>query len=239
METIVVTGAAGGMGVALCQRLLTRGWAVVGLDQSATRLEALASESRGMPFTPVCADLAAPDLLDRLTAPVAGKRVVGLVNLAGISVGSSIDSLTDAAWERSLAVNTTAPMRLAKFCAPLMQAAGGGSIVNVSSPVGLIGAKKPSYAASKGALHGLTMSLARNLGTHGIRVNLLLPGPTITHMTTDWPDERRAAIAASSFLGRLCTPEDVAGVIAFLLSTESSYMTGSVVDLTAGSMFTH
>jgi NAD(P)-dependent dehydrogenase (short-subunit alcohol dehydrogenase family) len=154
-------------------------------------------------------------------------------------MGNDIFHLEDADWLESFAINVSPAMVLARALAPMMAASGGGSIVNVGSPAAIVGARKPSYAASKAALSGLTLSLARNLGPKGIRVNLFLPGPMITPMTEDWPEEKRAAIAASSFLGRLCQPEESAAVIAFLLSPAASYITGAVIDGTAGSMFGH
>ncbi|MDD5272714.1 MAG: SDR family NAD(P)-dependent oxidoreductase, partial [Methylovulum sp.] len=139
----------------------------------------------------------------------------------------------------SFAVNVTPAMRLIRLLTPAMRRNQGGSIVNVGYPVGIIGARKPSYAASKAALHGLTMSCARQLGGDNIRVNLLLPGPTITYMTCDWGQERRDGIAENTFLKRLCTPEEIAKTINFLIGNESSYITGSVMDMTAGSLYGH
>ncbi len=237
MKTVLVTGAAGGMGRATCRVLLDRGWRVLALDRHADRLAALAAEA-GDAVVPLRCDLADPDLRAQV-APHLDDRLAGLVNLAGISTGDRLERLTDAAWRTSFAVNVDGPMRLCQVCAPHLAAAGGGSIVNVSSPVGFIGARKPSYAASKAALLGLTMSLARNLGGAGTRVNLLLPGTTITHMTDDWSPERRADIASETLLGRLCEPEEVGRVIAFLLSADASYVTGSVVDMTCGGMLGH
>ncbi len=83
------------------------------------------------------------------------------------------------------------------------------------------------------------MSCARNLGEFNIRVNLLLPGTTITEMTKDWGQERQLAIAKESLLGRLCTPQEIAESIAFLLSDHSRYMSGSILDMTCGSMWGH
>ena len=196
----------------------------------------LASEQ----ISTLCIDLADVNLAQHVLKELTILPPVwGLVNLAGISQGSTIDELSEADWQRSFAVNVDPVFRLIQAVSPQMKANGGGSIINVSSPVGYIGARKPSYAASKAALHGLTMSCARNLGEFNIRVNLLLPGTTITEMTKDWSVERQQAIAEESWLKRLCTPQEIAESIAFLLSEHSRYMTGSVLDMTCGSMCGH
>lgn len=237
-KTVVITGAAGGMGAALCEHLLEREWTVIGIDHNQHRIKALAD--RHANFHPVAIDLTDSCLTQKVLAQVQQlPSLKGLVNLAAISYGDSIEQLDDEAWERSFAVNVTPAMRLIRALAPLLRENGGGSIVNVSSPVALVGARKASYSASKSALHGLTMSCARNLGAANIRVNLLLPGPTITYMTKDWSQARQQAIAEGSFLKRLCQPQEIARVIAFLLNDDSSYITGSTVDMTAGSMFGH
>ena len=237
-KTVVITGAAGGMGRTICRHLASSGWQVVAIDHNSGRLTALAESQPGIHA--LQADLTDPELCGRLLNLLQGlPPVTGLVNLAGISHGSTIDQLDDEAWELSFAVNVTPAMRLIRALAPVFRQQRQGSIINVGSPVGFIGARKPSYAASKAALLGLTMSCARNLGVDGIRVNMLLPGPTITEMTVDWSDERRQEIAQNSFLKRLCTPEEIADVISFLLGPDSRYMTGSVVDMTAGSMWGH
>ncbi|ART83438.1 hypothetical protein CBP31_13070 [Oceanisphaera profunda] len=235
-QTVIVTGAAGGMGRACCQYFSQLGWQVLAIDRNQERLPALASAT----ITTLNIDIADAKLISALHDKLATLPPVwGLVNLAGISQGDSIEQLTDEDWQRSFDVNVTPAYRLTQAVAPLMQKNGGGSIVNVSSPVGYIGARKPSYAASKAALHGLTVSCARNLGEHQIRVNLLLPGTTITEMTKDWSQERQDAIAQESLLKRLCTPQEIAEGIAFLLGEHSRYMSGSVLDMTCGSMWGH
>ncbi len=227
------------MGEKLVEVLLDTGASVTGIDHNTERMEALARKFTGRPFDPVVADLLDENLEKRLCAALPEEEPIGgLVNLAAVSCGDVIENLTDTDWDRSLATNVTAAMRLIRLLSPRM-IKHGGSIVNVGSPVGLIGARKPSYAASKAALVGLTMSCAKNLGHQNIRVNLFLPGPTITRMTEDWSEEKRRAIATESFLGRLCQPVEVARTIRFLLSPDSSYITGSIVDGTAGSMFGH
>lgn len=237
-HSVVVTGAAGGMGRATCVHLAQQGWHVVAIDHNANRLTALTNKQTHI--TPLLADLSDANLCERLLTVLTDLPLVsGLVNMAGISCGNTIDALNDDDWERSFAVNITPAMRLTRALSPYFCQQKQGSIINVGSPVGLIGARKPSYAASKSALLGLTMSCARNLGADNVRVNLLLPGPTITEMTNDWSAERCQQIAQGSFLKRLCTPEEIAQVIAFLLSPASSYMTGSVIDMTTGSMWGH
>lgn len=237
-RSAIVTGAAGGMGRATCRRLTQQGWQVLGIDTQAVALQGLCDETPGLHA--LVADLADPGLPTQVAEALAAlPPVAGLVNMAGISVGSTIDHLEDEAWEQSFAVNVTPAMRLIRLLAPQLKTQGGGSIVNVGSPVGIVGARKPSYAASKAALHGLTVSCARNLGPDNIRVNLLLPGPTITGMTEDWSEDRRAAIADSSFLKRLCTADEIARMVTVLLGEDSHYLTGSVIDMTAGSMWGH
>lgn len=235
-QTILITGAAGGMGRQCCQYFCELGWHVLAIDHNESRLNAIANNM----ITPLCVDLADETLLEKIQIALESLPPLwGLVNLAGISQGSTLDKLTNDDWQRSFDVNVTAPFRLIKFVVPFMQKNGGGSIVNVSSPVGYIGAKKPSYAASKSALHGLTMSVARQVGVDNIRLNLLLPGTTMTEMTKDWSEERQQAIAEETLLKRLCTPQEVAEVIAFLLSSHSRYISGSVVDMTCGGMWGH
>lgn len=237
-KTVVITGAAGGMGKAVCEHLLEREWSVIGIDHNQNRMQALTNDHAN--FHSVVMDLTDPCLVEKVLDLARNlPSLKGLVNLAAISYGDCIDQLDDEAWERSFAVNVTPAMRLIRALVPLLRNNRGGSIVNVSSPVALVGARKASYAASKSALHGLTLSCARSLGETNIRVNLLLPGPTMTYMTSDWSQERQESIAQGSFLKRLCQPHEIARVIAFLLSEDSSYLTGSTVDMTAGSMLGH
>lgn len=237
-RTSIVTGAAGGMGRAVCQALAANHWHVLAIDHNEARLVTLADSHAAITALPMALD--SPALEERVQQTLEGMpTVAGLVNLVGVSRGKPIDTLEDSDWFASFDINVTPAMRLTRLVAPLMRAAGAGSIVNVGSPVGLVGANKPSYAASKAALHGLTMSTARNLGPDNVRVNLLLPGPTITEMTKDWPQERRDAIASGTFLKRLCQPEEIAAMINFLLGSSSSYVTGSTIDMTAGSLWGH
>lgn len=242
--SVVVTGAAGGMGCATVDVLLEAGWRVLALDRDEQRLQTVFSDrlskAQDERIRLLGLDLAAPNGEAALMQALEGwPAPVALVNMAGRSSGGRHADLSLDDWTQSFEVNVTAAMRLIRCLSPAMQAQGAGSIVNVGSPVGVVGAKKWQYAASKAALHGLTMSVARSLGASGVRCNLLLPGPTITGMTSDWSEEVRDQVAQGTVLKRLCTPKEVAQVVRFLVSSESSYMTASVVDMTAGSMMGH
>jgi NAD(P)-dependent dehydrogenase (short-subunit alcohol dehydrogenase family) len=224
------------MGVAVVERCSADGHVVIAVDRERAGLDELA---RRFPSVhALVADLADPTIGERVLAAVREARapLVGLVNLAGVSTGNDIEHIDDDAWDRSMVVNATAPMRICRALVPELRAAGGGSIVNVGSPVALLGARKVSYSASKAALLGLTVALARALGKDGIRVNALLPGPTLTGMTADWDEAKQRKIASGTFLGRLCEAREVAGAVAFLLGRDSSFVTGAVLDVTGGSL---
>jgi NAD(P)-dependent dehydrogenase (short-subunit alcohol dehydrogenase family) len=241
-KSALITGAAGGMGAALTRSLLSGGWTVFALDHNESRLGALVGSctDHAERIHPIFGNIEDDNTIRIVESLLAeAGTLTGLVNMAGVSIGDDIEHLEDQDWRACFEVNVTAPMRLSRTAIPFLKASGEGSIVNVSSPVAYAGARKPSYAASKAAMIGLTMSLARNLGKHGIRVNTLLPGTTITYLTSDWSEEKRSAIARENFLGRLCEPEEIASVIEFLLSGAASYMTGSLVDLTAGALWGH
>ena len=113
-------------------------------------------------------------------------------------------------------MNVTSAMKICQLADSHMM--DGGRILLVGSPVGIAGANKPSYAASKAALHGLTMSVSRQLGKRGICVNTVLPGPMITGMTGDWSDEKRDRIAQETRLNRLAKPEDIAYVMVQMMA---------------------
>jgi NAD(P)-dependent dehydrogenase (short-subunit alcohol dehydrogenase family) len=238
-QTVVVTGAGGGMGHATVQTLIARGWHVLAIDRDGASLSSL-NDRLGSKLSVLATDIRENTLASHVVAALEDLPTLGgLVNLAGISAGGGLESVTDAEWDLAFATNVTPAFRLTQALAARLCAHGCASVVNVGSPVGVVGARKPQYAASKAALHGLTMSCARALGPSGVRVNLLLPGPTITGMTTDWSPEQRTQVAQGTFLKRLCLPEEVALVIAFLIGADSRYITASVVDMTAGSMLGH
>jgi NAD(P)-dependent dehydrogenase (short-subunit alcohol dehydrogenase family) len=231
---VVVTGCSSGLGSALSKLLIDLGrYSVIGLDINESD------------FVDENYHFISSDLSDRKTIEdlvnnvieISGKSLYGIVNVAGISVGKSIVGMDENDWDKMLQVNLTSPALLISKLQDIM--VEGGRIVNVSSPVSVTGSNKPGYSASKAGMHGLTMSVAKNLGPRNILVNTVFPGPMITGMTQKWSQDKRDSIATESFLGRLTTSEEVANGIKFLLNPETTGITGSILDFTAGSMFTH
>ncbi len=229
---IVITGTGSDLGAALCEDLYgNESIHVIGIGRNFCETTNYYTHLQG--------DLTDKDIVERLKEIIISTNhsLFGLVNIAGVSLGESIEAMDIDDWNKMMEINLNVPMKLCKIAAKYM--VDGGRIINVGSPVGWTGANKPGYAASKAGLHGLTMAVAKNLGPRKILVNTILPGPMVTGMTRKWSQERRDKVATESFLGRLTNPEDVAKGIIFLLDESTQGITGSILDFTAGSMFTH
>ncbi|SKC82648.1 glucose 1-dehydrogenase [Krasilnikoviella flava] len=231
----LVTGGARGLGEAYVRALHTAGAAVVVADLLDDEGAALAADL-GARARYVHLDVT--DEAGWETAVAASVEAFGgldvLVNNAGIANSAPIEHYTTAKWDAVIAVNLTGTFLGCRTVVPVMRAAGGGSIVNVSSVEGLRGGERlHGYVASKFGVRGLTKSLAVELGRSGIRVNSVHPGLVRTEMTT-----RIDVEAVPIPIGRAAVPGDVAGAVLFLASDASAYLTGTelVVDggLTAG-----
>ncbi len=228
-HVVLVTGTSSGLGKATAKILLKHNFCVIGVDRLSTKIQHDA-------YTHLEMDLAQFDAELIQNKLVCGDWF-GFIHCAGISQGGKLDSLSVEDWNLSLDVNVTSAMKICQLADSHMM--DGGRILLVGSPVGIAGANKPSYAASKAALHGLTMSVSRQLGKRDICVNTVLPGPMITGMTSDWSDEKRDGIAQETRLNRLAKPEDIAYVMVQMMAEKWSYMSASLVDLTCGSLYGH
>jgi len=158
-----------------------------------------------------------------------------LVNNAGINQRGVLEELSEAAWDRMLAVNLKGPFLCAQAAARHLE--NGGAIVNVASLAGRSSSPLQGchYSASKAGLLGLTRHPARELGPRGIRVNAVCPGPIVTDMLTrSSSSEQIDALVAQVPVGRTGTPEDIAGVIAFLASDDAAFVTGVSLDANGG-----
>lgn len=234
--TSLVTGAAGGIGRAVCGVLHARGARVIAADLSADGLAALAAELPGL--VSVVADVGTADGADACLA-AAGGRVDVLVNNAGVADGlASIDELDDATWELVLRVNLTSAYLVTNRAVTGMLERGEGRIVNVASVAGIRGGRAgAAYTASKWGLVGLTQNIAATLGAQGVRCNAVSPGSTTGNVTmksvpvTESGERRRTRDRDRPPAG---SPESVADVVAWLLSPEAARLNGIVVPIDDG-----
>ena len=239
MPLAVITGATGGIGTSICKALARDRFDLLLSARSAAQLEKLAkslsSEFPGQNFEWYDGDLCDQEFI-RATfhSKLEGKDLAVVVNNAGSSKGGDIYTTSDQDWSDSIAINLTAPFLIIKYALPIMKARGGGAIINVASLAALQGAKKPSYAATKAGLIGLTKSAALTVGKHGIRVNAIVPGAVDTELIADWDEKKRAQIMAETPLGRIATAEEIADAVAFLASDRSRFITGATLNVTGG-----
>jgi 3alpha(or 20beta)-hydroxysteroid dehydrogenase len=227
-KVVVVTGAAGGQGAAEAVALAAEGAIVIATD--------LHDEAPGLPAEIVCRrlDVSRPEDWRGLAEWLGERhgRVDGLVNNAGIASRARLEEVTLADWQDVLGVNLTGALLGIQAVLPLMGA--GGSIVNVSSVAGLTGYHAAAYTVSKWGLRGLSRVASLELGERGIRVNTICPGYIETPMTATAPESFRSANVAGTPLGRVGTVDDISPLVVFLISDESSYMSGADLPVDGG-----
>lgn len=237
---IVVTGAAArrGIGQAACRMAMDFGASVYAVDRDADGLASLAEALPQLAGTFVCDITSEADCAGVANALAEEGGADGLVHCAGIAEPLGLAELTRARYDRMLDVNVWGTVLMAQALAPAMVARGSGSIVFLSSVAGQRGGGFVGglhYSASKAAVLGLMKGLARELGPVGVRVNAVAPGLVDTDMTNPFMQpEMRAGMAKQALLGRLATPEEIAGVCLFLCSDIASYVTGATLDVNGG-----
>ncbi|MDQ0387634.1 NAD(P)-dependent dehydrogenase (short-subunit alcohol dehydrogenase family) [Streptomyces sp. DSM 42143] len=238
-RTVVVTGAGRGLGEAMARRAADDGYRVVVAELNeewGSRTAAAIHEAGGTAeFVPL--DVADPASVEALAARVApGGPVYALVNNAALANGVGGKEFQDIdveTWDRLMTVNARGPWLVAKHLLPLMS--GPGRIVNIASDAALYGSPRLAhYIASKGAVVALTRAMARELGERGITVNAVAPGLTEVEATETVPAERHALYAANRAIPRPQRPDDLVGLVSYLLGEESRYLTGQVVAVNGG-----
>ena len=246
-RSALVTGAGTGIGRAIALRLARDGWAVAVNDLEPGRADAVAAEvaALGVRGVAVVADVGDRAAARRMVAETMATlgAVDLLVNNAGVCRLGALAEVSEADWRATFRVNVDGVFFCCQAALPHMLARGRGDIINLASWSGKAGAPYfGPYCASKFAVIGLTQSLAKEVAAQGIRVNAVCPGIVAgTEMRAHVDAESRALGRPTSTdrvgwipMGRLAEPEDVAGVVAFLVSDDARYMTGQAVNVTGG-----
>jgi 3-oxoacyl-[acyl-carrier protein] reductase len=240
-RVVIVTGAASGMGRAAAELFAAEGAHVAACDRNHEGVAAVAAE---IALTGAVAQAFPLDVADQHAIGAVVAEVVArfgpvgiLVNNAGVSLPAPIDGDGyDAAWDVTVAVNLTGYVRMVRACLPHLLAAGAGRIVNVASTEGLGATPYISpYTAAKHGVVGLTRSLATELGSRGITVNCVCPGPINTGMTAPIPDDAKQKFARRRVpLRRYGEPEEVAQMILSLALPASSFVNGAIIPVDGG-----
>ena len=239
-KVAIVTGGVGGIGAAVSRRFAAEGAAVTVADIHDQRGDALVQDIRSSGGDAVYVHLDVTDekTWERVVEETVSRRghLDVLVNNAGIYQRLTLESTSSEEWDRMLEVNAKSMFLGAKAAVPAMRAAGGGSIVNVSSTAGLVASLSSHYGASKGAVRLLSKSIAVLHAEDHIRCNSVHPGPVETEMGYEaFPPDTRAQRLAELPLGRFGTPEEIANAILFLASDEASFVTGTELVVDGGS----
>jgi 3-oxoacyl-[acyl-carrier protein] reductase len=226
VSTVLITGAARGIGLATARAFAAAGWRILALDKDF-------SASTEKSFTKVDFDLRRlaeiPDLIKSLG------EIHALVNNAGVLFCDEYGSIPESHKEEILAVNLEAPAALIEAVSVQMKKRRSGRIVNVGSVAAFTGHPDLWYGITKAGILNLTKAWARELGPHGVLVNAVAPGPTQTAMYDQLPQSRKDGVMKSVFSGRVGRPDEVAAAILWLGSACPEYVNGTTLDVNNGS----
>jgi 3-oxoacyl-[acyl-carrier protein] reductase len=235
-KNALITGASGGIGSAIARRLHAAGAKVALSGTRQEPLERLANELGERAFILPCNlnDMAAVEALPKQAIDAHGSLDI-LVNNAGITRDNLFMRMSDEEWQTVINVNLTATMKLCKGALRGMMKSRWGRIINISSVVGATGNPgQGNYAASKAGMVGMSKSLAYEVASRGITVNVVAPGFIATAMTDKLADDRKEAILAQIPAGRMGAAEDIASAVGYLASDGAGYVTGSTLHVNGG-----
>ena len=236
-EIALVTGASRGIGAAIADLLASKGATVIGTATTESgaaaigeRLKPLGGHGRALDVT----DGAAVEALIDAIAKEFGAVGI-LVNNAGITRDNLLMRMKDEDWNAILDTNLSSIFRTSKAVMRGMMKARKGRIINIASVIGVTGnAGQANYAAAKAGIIGFSKSMAREIGSRNITVNVVAPGFIETDMTRDLPEEAKAKMLADIALGRLGSPRDIAEAVAFLAGPAAAYITGETLHVNGG-----
>ena len=238
-QITLVTGASRGIGRAIAESLGNAGATVIGTATSEAGAQSISSyfADAGITGTGKVLNVTDTDSIDALIKDITTEygAITTLVNNAGITRDNLMLRMKEEEWGDIMSTNLTSVFRLSKACLRGMMKARKGRIISISSVVGSTGnAGQANYAAAKAGVVGFSKSLAQEIGSRGITVNVVAPGFIDTDMTKELPDDQRSMLLNNIPLGKLGQPEDIASAVLFLASDMGSYISGETLHVNGG-----
>ncbi len=236
-EVVLVTGASRGIGAAIADLLASRGAKVIGTATSQNGADAITNRMQSMAGVGMVLDVtdssAVDSVIDEITKTYGAVSV--LVNNAGITRDQILMRMKDDDWDTIINTNLSSVFRTSKAVMRGMMKARKGRIISIASVVGITGNPgQANYAAAKAGIIAFSKSLAKEIGSRGITVNVVAPGFIQTDMTDNLPEDAKNALMQQIALGRLGAPLDIAEAVAFLASPAAAYITGETMNVNGG-----
>ena len=236
-KIILITGANRGIGHNILKKIASCGYTVIGTSRSKDGADLITETLKDFKGKGIVMDVTNQESIDTSVSQIKDDYgvIYGLVNNAGITNDNLLMRMSDEQWNTVIETNLTSLYRVTKSIVKDMMKARTGRIINIGSIVGMMGnAGQSNYSATKSGLLGFTKSLAREVSSRNINVNAISPGFIDTDMTRALSEEQIEALTKNIPLGRIASPDEVSSVVAFLLSDDSSYITGENINVNGG-----
>ena len=236
-KIILITGANRGIGHNILKKIASCGYTVIGTSRSKDGADLITETLKDFKGKGIVMDVTNQESIDTSVSQIKDDYgvIYGLVNNAGITNDNLLMRMSDEQWNTVIETNLTSLYRVTKSIVKDMMKARTGRIINIGSIVGMMGnAGQSNYSATKSGLLGFTKSLAREVSSRNINVNAISPGFIDTDMTRALSKEQIEVLTKNIPLGRIASPDEVSSVVAFLLSEDSSYITGENINVNGG-----